>query len=78
MIKAKNSKLENVKEFTFLGITINAPCSSEPYLDDLHSKATRAIFALNSRCKFHKLLVNMALKRSDSLILPILLCGREV
>ena len=50
-------------------------------LDDLHSKATRAIFAPNSRYKFHKfphkLLVNMALKHFDSLILPILLCGSE-
>ena len=33
---------------------------------------------LASRYKFHKLLVNMALKRFDSLILPILLCGSEV
>ena len=33
---------------------------------------------LNSRCRFHKLLVNMALKRFGSLILPILLCGSEV
>ena len=31
-----------------------------------------------SRYKFQKLLVNMALKRFDSLILPILLCGSEV
>ena len=45
---------------------------------DLHSKATRAIFALNSRYKFHNLLVDMALKRFDSLILPILLSGSEL
>ena len=43
-----------------------------------HGKAKRAIFALNSRCKFYDLLVNMGLKRFDSLILPILLCGSEV
>ena len=52
----------------------------------LRSKATRAIFALNrskaTRAivaqKFHNLLVDMALKRFDSLILLILLCGSEV
>ena len=33
---------------------------------------------LASGCKFRKLRVNMALKRFDSLILPILLCGSEV
>ena len=36
-------------------------------LDDLHFKATRTIFALNKRYKFHKLLVNMVLKCFDSL-----------
>ena len=33
---------------------------------------------LASRYKFHKLLVNMALKRLDGLILPIFLCGSEI
>ena len=72
---AKSSKLENVKELTFLGIIVNASFSFTPCLDDLRSKATRAIFGLNSRYKFQKLLVNIALKRFDSLILPTLLCG---
>ena len=67
-----------MREFTFLGITVNASSSFKSCLDDLRSKATRAIFALNSRYKFHNLLVNMALKPFDSLILPILLCGSEV
>ena len=49
------------------------PCS-----DNLHSKAIRAIFALNRIYKFHKLLVDMSLKRFDILILLILLCGSEV
>ena len=33
---------------------------------------------LASRYKFHNLLVNIVLKRFDSLILPILSCGSEV
>ena len=67
-----------MRDFTFLLITVNASCSFKPCLDDLRTKATRAIFALNKRYKFQKLLVNMAQKRFDSLILPILLCGSEV
>ena len=67
-----------MKEFTFLGVTINPFCSFKLYLDDLHSKATMVIFALNSRYKFHTLLVNVVLRRFDSLMLPILLCGSQV
>ena len=75
---SKERKLVNVNEFTFLGIKINASCSFKPYLDGLYRKAARAVFALNNRYEFHKLLVNMALKCFDNLILPILLCGSEV
>ena len=67
-----------MREFTFLGITVNTSCSFKPCLEDLRGKAPRAIFAPNSRYKFHNLLVNMALKPFDSLILPFLLCVSEV
>ena len=53
-------KLENVNEFTFLGVTINAASSLKPRLKDLGSKATRALFAVNSRYKLHKLPVHIS------------------
>ena len=63
-----------MEEFTFPGVTIlKCILLFKPCLDDLHGKATGAMLALNSRYKFHKLLVNMALRCFDSLILPILL-----
>ena len=67
-----------MRKFTFLGVTVNSSCSFKPCLDDLRSKATRAILAVNSRYKFQKFLVTMALKRFDSLILLIRLCLSEV
>ena len=71
-------KIENVNQFAFLGVTGNAACSLKPCLKDLGSKATRALFAVNSRYKLHKLPVHMALELSDSLTVPILLYGCEI
>ena len=71
-------KTENVNEFTFWGVKINAACSLKPCLKDLGSKAIRALFAVNSRHKLHKLPVHIALELLDSLIVPILLYGCEI
>ena len=46
------SKIENVNGSSYLGVTINAACLFEPCLKDPGSKATRELFAVNSRYKF--------------------------
>ena len=73
-----NSPLENVTEFTYLGITINAACNFKDTLSTLSSKANRALLALNSRYKIKSLPIKAALKLFDSTIAPILLYGSEV
>ena len=40
----RNTPLENVKEFTYLGITINGAGFFQPAMMDLSDKANRAIF----------------------------------
>ena len=73
-----NTPLENVKEFRYLGITINGAGSFQPAMRDLGDKANRAIFSLNSRYKLNKLPLNIAFKLFDTMIMPILLYGSEV
>ena len=73
-----NTALENVKEFTYLGITIIGAGSFQPAMRDLSDKASRAIFSLNSRYKLNKLPLNIAFKLFDTMIMPILFCGSEV
>ncbi len=73
-----NSPLENVTEFTYLGVTINAACNFHETLNILSAKANRALLALNSRHKIKFLPIKAALKLFDSTIAPILLYGSEV
>ena len=73
-----NSPLENVTEFTYLGITVNAACNFKDALSILSSKANRALLALNNRFKIKFLPIKAALKLFDSTITPILLYGSEV
>ncbi len=70
--------LENVTEYTYLGITINAACNFKETLNMLSAKANRALLALNNKCKIKYLPIKIALKLFDSLISPILLYGSEV
>ena len=71
--------LENVKTFKYLGITISAKnCSFAPTIDDLSTKANRAIFALNNRIKISQIPPTLALKIFNTQIVPILLYGSEV
>ena len=73
-----NTPLENVKEFTYLGVTINGAGSFQPAMRDLSDKANRAICSLNSRYKLNKLPLNIAFKLFDTMIMLILLYGSEV
>ena len=73
-----NTPLENVKEFTYLGITINGAGSFQPAMRDLSDKANRAIFSLDKHYKLNKLPLNIAFKLFDTMITPILLYGSEV
>ena len=73
-----NTPLENVKEFTYLGITMNGAGSFQPAMKDLSDNANRAIFSLNSRYKLNKLPLNIAFKLFGTMIMPILLYGSEV
>ena len=71
--------LENVKTFKYLGITISAKnCSFLPTIDDLSTKANRAIFALNNKIKISLIPPKLALKIFNAQIVPILLYGSEV
>ena len=73
-----NTPLGNVKEFTYLGITINGDGFFQPAMRVLSDKANRAIFSLNSCYKLNKLPLNIAFKLFDTMITPILLYGSEV
>ena len=70
--------LDNVTEFTYLGIKINAAGSFKPTLPHLSLKAERAIFSLNSKYKINKLPVKIALRIFQSCMQPILTYGSEV
>ena len=73
----ENTPLGNVKEFTYLGITINGDGSFQPAMRDLSDKANGAIFSLNSCYKLNKLPLNIAFKLFDTMITSILLYGSE-
>ncbi len=73
-----NTPLENVTEYTYLGITVDAKCSFKETIKMLSCKANRAIYAVNSRYQLKHLPVQAALKLFDSTITPILLYGSEV
>ena len=73
-----DTPLENVTEYTYLGLTVDAKCSFKETLEMLSCKAHRAIYALNSRYQLKHLPIQAALKLFDSTIVPILLYGSEV
>ena len=73
-----NAPLENVTDYTYLGLNIDASCSFKGAHKLLASKANRASFALNSRFKLKLLPVKAALKLFNNTISPILLYGSEV
>ena len=71
--------LDNVKSFKYLGISVSAKnCSFSPTIDDLSTKAERAMFALNNKIKISTIPPRLALKIFNAQIAPILLYGSEV
>ena len=63
--------IENVKEYIYLGITINAKkCSFYPTQADLSCKATNALYAINSKIPFNLMPIKIALKIFGSCISP--------
>ena len=71
--------IENVKEYKYLGITINAKkCSFSRSIIDLSFKATNALYAINSKIPFKLMPVKTALKIFDTCVSPILQYGSEV
>ena len=78
-ILSNNTPLDDVKTMKYLGFTISAnQCSFTPTIEDLSTKANRAIFALNNTIKLSRLPTKLALKLFYAQISPILLYGSEV
>ena len=74
-----DKKLEVVREYKYLGISINCKnCSFTPSLADLHCKGTRAMYALFSLLPMKLLSIKILLKIFDACITPIILYGSEV
>ena len=68
-----------MKSFKYLGFTISATnCSFLRTIEDLSTRANRAIYALNNKIKISKIPVKLALKIFNSQIMPILLYGSEL
>ena len=75
-----NYPIENVKQYKYLGIPINAiqNCSFNPTKIDLSCKATNVLCAINSNIPFKLMAIKIALRIFDACISPILLYGSEV
>ena len=77
--KIDEKPIEMVKEYKYLGITVNARnCSFSPTMTNLSNKATRAIFAITSKLPYKSAPVKTLLKLFDSCIAPILTYGSEI
>ena len=85
--KKKNTKnlfaigschLENVNEFTYLGLKIDAAGSLSALATMLSSKANKARFALNNIAKLNQIPVKTAIYLFDAAVLPILTYGSEI
>ena len=70
--------LENVSQFTYLGVDINAAGSFKASIDILSTKANKAKYALNNIAKLKLLPIKTALRLFDAAILPILTYGSEI
>ena len=70
--------LENVCQFTYLGVDISASGSLKASMDSLCTKANKAKYALNNIAKLKRIPVKTAIRLFDVAILPILTYGSEV
>ena len=73
-----NQIIENVKEFKYLGITINGKGSFTPTLEDLNCKGSRALYAIASKIHLKDTPIKTMIKIFDSCVAPTLLYGSEV
>ena len=74
----KNQSIEFVKEFKYLGITINKRGSFSPTLTNLSNKATNAIYSLKRKMNTKFISPEIMLKLFDYLVSPILIYGSEI
>ena len=71
--------IENVKEYNYLGITINSKnCSFIPTLADLCCKGKWALYAITCKTPFKLSPIKTMFKLFGACITPILLCGSEI
>ena len=74
-----NQPIENVSEYKYLGMMINKKnCSFFPTIKYLRTKATRALYSLNSKLNIYRTPIRTALRIFDAIIRPILLYASEV
>ena len=78
MFIIEDNLLENVCQFTYLGVDISATGSLEPSADSLCTKANKAKYALNNFAKLKCIPVKAAIRLFDATILPILTYGSKV
>ena len=77
--KINNNLVEHTKEYKYLGIHVNVKnCSFTSSLTNLSTKATRAVYALNSKLPIKNSPVRAMIKLFDSCVSPILLYGSEI
>ena len=70
--------LENVSQFTYLGVDINAADPFKASMDILSTKANKAKHALKNIAKLKLLPIKIARRLFDAAILPILTYGSEI
>ena len=74
-----NTPIDHTTTYKYLGITIKSiKCSFKPTLDDLSTRANKAIYALRAKLPFKALPIKTLLKVFDACITPILLYGSEL
>ena len=73
-----DNPLENVCQFTYLGVDISASGSLKASMDTLCTKANKAKYALNNIAKFKRVPVKTAIRLFDATISPILTYDSEL
>ena len=71
-------QLENVNEFTYVGLKIDAEGSPSASATMLSSKANKVKFSLNNIAKLKQVPVKTAIYLSDAVVLPIITYGSEI
>ena len=73
-----DNPLENICQFTYLGVDISASGLLKASMDSLCTKANKAKYALNNIAKFKCIPARTAIRLFDETILQILTYGSEV